>query len=75
MADKEIMDDRTDGVILVMGVTGAGKSYFINQLKSDSAVEGHSMYSGTYFLLFTSKAFQINNIYRNAEMSGCSDLP
>ncbi|CAJ0550085.1 Ff.00g100150.m01.CDS01 [Fusarium sp. VM40] len=47
MADKEIMDDRTDGVILVMGVTGAGKSYFINQLKSDSAVEGHSMYSET----------------------------
>jgi putative ribosome biogenesis GTPase RsgA len=48
IADKDIMDDRNDGIILVMGVTGAGKSYFINQLKSESAVEGHSLYSGTY---------------------------
>ncbi|KAH6950201.1 hypothetical protein HG530_001374 [Fusarium avenaceum] len=47
MADKEMMDDRSDGIILVMGVTGAGKSYFINQLKSESAVEGHSLYSET----------------------------
>ncbi|KAM0543977.1 hypothetical protein ACHAPJ_012072 [Fusarium lateritium] len=41
------MDDRSDGIILVMGVTGAGKSYFVNQLKSESAVEGHSLYSET----------------------------
>ncbi|KAK4182193.1 hypothetical protein QBC35DRAFT_445564 [Podospora australis] len=42
----------TDGVILVMGVTGAGKSYFVNQLKSrgvqEEAKEGHSLRSGSY---------------------------
>ncbi|KAF5240336.1 hypothetical protein FANTH_9596 [Fusarium anthophilum] len=41
------MDNRSDGVILVMGVTGAGKSYFLNQLKSESVAEGHSLFSGT----------------------------
>ncbi|WXC67195.1 hypothetical protein SNK03_012972 [Fusarium graminearum] len=46
--DNEItMDDGSNGVILVMGVTGAGKSYFINQLKSQSTDEGHSLYSET----------------------------
>ncbi|KAK2686610.1 hypothetical protein QWA68_014665 [Fusarium oxysporum] len=41
------MDNKSDGVILVMGVTGAGKSYFLNQLKSESVAEGHSLYSET----------------------------
>jgi type II secretory ATPase GspE/PulE/Tfp pilus assembly ATPase PilB-like protein len=40
------MDDQSDGVILVMGVTGSGKSYFLNQLKRHSAKEGHSLFSG-----------------------------
>lgn len=75
MADKEIMNDRSDGIILVMGVTGAGKSYFINQLKSESAVEGHSLYSGTISPLFAPKTFQINELFRDTEMPGRSDLP
>ncbi len=33
-------------MILVMGVTGSGKSYFINQLAKDSVVEGHGVSSG-----------------------------
>ncbi|KAH7258065.1 P-loop containing nucleoside triphosphate hydrolase protein [Fusarium tricinctum] len=41
------MDDPSDGIILVMGVTGAGKSYFLNQLKSQSVSEGHSLCSET----------------------------
>ncbi|KAF4343937.1 triacylglycerol lipase II precursor [Fusarium beomiforme] len=41
------MEDPSDGIILVMGVTGAGKSYFLNQLKSQSVSEGHSLYSET----------------------------
>jgi type II secretory ATPase GspE/PulE/Tfp pilus assembly ATPase PilB-like protein len=45
------MDDQSDGVILVMGVTGAGKSYFLNQLKSQSVIEGHSLFSGKYYCL------------------------
>jgi predicted GTPase len=50
MADKDLIDDDgSDGIILVMGVTGAGKSYFLNQLKSQSVVEGHSLYSGTNY--------------------------
>ncbi|KAF5656549.1 P-loop containing protein [Fusarium heterosporum] len=40
-------DDFNDGIILVMGVTGAGKSYLLNQLKSQSVREGHSLYSET----------------------------
>ncbi|RFN49026.1 triacylglycerol lipase ii precursor [Fusarium flagelliforme] len=41
------MADPSDGVILVMGVTGAGKSYFLNRLKRQSVREGHSLYSET----------------------------
>lgn len=40
------MDDSSEGVILVMGVTGAGKSYFLNQLKSQCVKEGHSLFAG-----------------------------
>lgn len=36
----------SDGIILILGVTGAGKSYFINQLKPKSVREGHSLQSG-----------------------------
>lgn len=45
------MDDQSEGVILVMGVTGAGKSYFLNQLKHHSVTEGHSLFSGKNYCL------------------------
>jgi predicted GTPase len=35
----------SDGMILVMGATGAGKSYFINQLKQGCVTVGHSLQS------------------------------
>jgi putative ribosome biogenesis GTPase RsgA len=46
-------DDETDqwtqmqseNLVLVMGVTGAGKSYFINKLKPNSVEEGHGIMS------------------------------
>ncbi|KAK3935665.1 P-loop containing nucleoside triphosphate hydrolase protein [Diplogelasinospora grovesii] len=37
----------SDGIILLMGVTGAGKSYFLNQLKAGSVGEGHGLRSET----------------------------
>ncbi|KAH6869248.1 P-loop containing nucleoside triphosphate hydrolase protein [Thelonectria olida] len=40
-------DFSSEGFILVLGVTGAGKSYFLNQLKRHSAEEGHSLHSET----------------------------
>jgi hypothetical protein len=36
-------------MILVMGVTGSGKSYFINQLEPNSVAEGHGLRSGEAF--------------------------
>lgn len=41
-----IPDQDTDcSMILVMGVTGSGKSYFINQLAKGAVVEGHGVSS------------------------------
>ncbi|RSL74410.1 hypothetical protein CEP53_000243 [Fusarium sp. AF-6] len=40
-------DISNEGVILVLGVTGSGKSYFLNKLKSHSAKEGHGLKSET----------------------------
>lgn len=40
------MDDKSDGMVVVLGVTGAGKSYFINCLKVGSAKEGKCLRSG-----------------------------
>lgn len=34
-------------MILVMGLTGSGKSYFINRLASGSVLEGEGLKSGT----------------------------
>jgi predicted GTPase len=34
------------GMILVMGVTGSGKSYFINKLVEGSVAEGSGLRSG-----------------------------
>jgi GTPase Era involved in 16S rRNA processing len=43
------MDDSTDGFIIVMGVTGAGKSYFLNKLHEENVVaEGHHLSSGWF---------------------------
>lgn len=36
---------KSESLILVMGVTGAGKSYFINKLKANSVAEGHDLTS------------------------------
>ncbi|KAJ4005565.1 hypothetical protein NW752_002398 [Fusarium irregulare] len=41
------MADQNDGVIVIMGVTGAGKSYFLNRLKENAVEEGHSLFSET----------------------------
>ncbi|KAF5003060.1 hypothetical protein FDECE_10371 [Fusarium decemcellulare] len=40
-------DLSNEGIILVLGVTGAGKSYFLNQLKKHSTQEGHGLHSQT----------------------------
>jgi predicted GTPase len=42
MAERE--DPPTD-MVLIMGVTGAGKSYFINKLKEDAVIEGDGLES------------------------------
>lgn len=41
-------DEKTSdcGMILVMGVTGSGKSYFINKVSEGSVVEGAGLRSG-----------------------------
>lgn len=74
---KPTMNHKSDGVILVMGVTGAGKSYFLNQLKSESVAEGHSLYSGTHYpsLRFIVPGTKTDCIYRNTEVPGCSHHP
>lgn len=38
-------DMQSDSLVLIMGVTGAGKSYFINQLKPNSVTVGHGLKS------------------------------
>ncbi|KAI8723146.1 AIG1-type G domain-containing protein [Fusarium sp. LHS14.1] len=40
-------DYSNEGIILVLGVTGSGKSYFLNKLRSHSVKEGHSLQSET----------------------------
>jgi len=40
-------DDSEYSMILVMGVTGSGKSYFINKLQAGAAVEGRNLRSET----------------------------
>jgi hypothetical protein len=46
--DNDLDDEASheaENLIVVMGVTGAGKSYFINKLKPGSVVEGHGIRS------------------------------
>lgn len=40
-------DFSNEGIILVLGVTGAGKSYFLNKLGAQGVKEGHGLQSGT----------------------------
>ena len=40
----EIGESQTD-MVLVMGITGAGKSYFVNKLKEGAVVEGDGLES------------------------------
>lgn len=55
--DEELADPKD--AILVMGLTGAGKTYFINQLTRKNLQEGHTLKSCEYvcrngrFLLLT----------------------
>jgi predicted GTPase len=37
--------DEEMSMILIMGVTGSGKSYFINKLSNGAVIEGHSLKS------------------------------
>jgi predicted GTPase len=48
-APKEELE-KDHSMILVMGVTGSGKSYFINRLAAGTAVEGHNLKSGMWFV-------------------------
>ncbi|KAH6995385.1 P-loop containing nucleoside triphosphate hydrolase protein [Ilyonectria destructans] len=41
------IDTSSEGVIILLGTTGAGKSYFLNRLLDDSVKEGHSLHSET----------------------------
>ena len=41
VGDSEALID----MVLVLGVTGAGKSYFVNQLKEGAVVEGEGLES------------------------------
>lgn len=43
--------DAECSMILVMGVTGSGKSYFINKLAQDAVAEGHKLRSSRFFVL------------------------
>jgi len=45
---KSVTGAEECSMILVMGVTGSGKSYFINQLKSGAVEEGPGLRSGTH---------------------------
>lgn len=45
--------DAECSMILVMGVTGAGKSHFINQLAEGAVAEGHELRSSNCFLIFS----------------------
>ena len=40
------MDRSPDGMVVVLGVTGAGKSYFVNCLKFGAVKEGGKLRSG-----------------------------
>ena len=50
-------------MILVMGVTGSGKSYFINKLARDSVVEGHTLKSGRRDLVLVLLRYFLTNIF------------
>lgn len=49
MADQHHTEAEVEvgGMVFIMGITGAGKSYFINKLKEGSVVESSSMNSTT----------------------------
>lgn len=62
------------GMVLVMGVTGAGKSYFINRLKDGSVVEGSTMDSCEFS---SDSIFNVNSITivsRHGSLRNCRDL-
>jgi len=46
MADDRDCNPEVPAMILLMGVTGSGKSYFLNQLVAGASKEGHGIHSG-----------------------------
>ena len=45
--NRDPVPDEPLGMVLVMGVTGSGKSYFINKLAEGSVKEGPGLQAGT----------------------------
>jgi predicted GTPase len=39
------LDNAVQNLVLVMGLTGAGKSYFVNKLSGKNLQEGHTLAS------------------------------
>jgi septin family protein len=54
MPPRRVQRDRKGfaSMVLVMGSTGSGKSYFINKLKEGATVVSDSLYSCTYSLFW-----------------------
>jgi predicted GTPase len=44
-------------MVLLMGSTGSGKSYFVNKLKEGATIESDSLYSCKRILLSGSKIY------------------
>ena len=64
-----------ENMILVMGVTGSGKSFFINKLKQNSVVEGHDLRSrmNPGALEFASAESRSNVNSRNQNVRSCTN--
>jgi Tfp pilus assembly pilus retraction ATPase PilT len=45
MENNIVTSNSEQGMVLVMGITGSGKSYFVNQLKAGAVAEGDTLES------------------------------
>lgn len=54
-----------EGIILVLGSTGSGKSYLLNQLKEGSAKEGHTLSSGKFTTGSVASAHRLTGFQRH----------
>lgn len=66
--EKEEEAAEPKDAILVMGLTGAGKTYFINQLTRKNLPEGHNLRSCEYGCE-NGKSLSLTKICRHGEMS------